>query len=129
MWIDGFNGVAQHIVQNIDFVIVAAASPKILRDHARNRGWYKLRLLSAGRNTFKHDLGSEGIDGNQDSALSVFTHDLDGTPRHFYTTHPRMGPEINQRGIDLLTPVWNIMDMTPQGRGKWFASLAYGTRV
>jgi predicted dithiol-disulfide oxidoreductase (DUF899 family) len=25
LWIDGFNGVAQHIAQNVDFAIAAAA--------------------------------------------------------------------------------------------------------
>src|SRR5882757_10547591 len=62
MWIDGANGVAQHIAQNMDFAIVAAADPKALRNHARKRGWNNLRLLSAGSNTFKYDLGSEEAD-------------------------------------------------------------------
>jgi predicted dithiol-disulfide oxidoreductase (DUF899 family) len=127
MWIDGYNGVAQHIGQNIDFAIVAAADPKLLREHARLRGWNKLRLLSAGSNTFKYDLGSEDSEGGQDSTLSVFTKDADGTVRHFYSAHPRMAPEIKERGIDLLSPVWNLMDLTPGGRGDWYASLAYGT--
>jgi predicted dithiol-disulfide oxidoreductase (DUF899 family) len=46
-WIDGLNGVAHHLAQNIDLVIVAAADPAALRAHARNRGWDKLRLLSS----------------------------------------------------------------------------------
>jgi predicted dithiol-disulfide oxidoreductase (DUF899 family) len=129
MWIDGANGVAQHIAQNIDFAVVAAADPKALRAHARARGWNNVRLLSAGSNTFKYDLGSEDADGEQDSAVSVFTKDADGTLRHFYTAHPRLAPEIKERGIDLLAPVWNFMDLTPQGRGAWYASLAYGTRA
>ena len=129
MWIDGANGVAQHLAQNIDFAIVAAANPKALRDYARQRGWSKIRLLSAGSNRFKYDLGSEDADGGQDSAVSVFAKDADGTLRHFYTAHPRMGPEIQERGIDLLAPVWSFLDLTPQGRGKWYASLAYGTNA
>src|SRR5215813_10387523 len=47
-WIDGYNGVAHHISQNVDFAIVAAADPATLRAHARSRGWDRLRLLSAG---------------------------------------------------------------------------------
>jgi predicted dithiol-disulfide oxidoreductase (DUF899 family) len=129
MWIDGYNGVAQHIAQNIDFAIVAAADPKALRDHARARGWNNLRLLSASSNTFKYDLGSEDSDGGQDSTLSVFTKDADGTVRHFYSVHPRMAPEIKERGLDLLSPMWNLMDLTPRGRGDWYASLAYGTKA
>jgi predicted dithiol-disulfide oxidoreductase (DUF899 family) len=86
-------------------------------------------LLSAGTNTFKYDLGSEEADGAPDSAVSVFTRDADNTVRHFYTAHPRMGPEVKERGIDLLAPVWNFMELTPQGRGQWYASLAYGTKA
>src|SRR5882762_4029259 len=52
-WIDGYNSVAQHIAQNVDLAIVAAADPSTLRAHARKRGWDKLRLLSAGESTFK----------------------------------------------------------------------------
>jgi predicted dithiol-disulfide oxidoreductase (DUF899 family) len=129
MWIDGANGVAQHIAQNIQFAVVAAAPPKALRDHARARRWSRLRLLSAGENTFKYDLGSEDASGEQDSSISVFTKDDDNTIRHFYTAHPRMAPEIKERGIDLLAPVWNFMDLTPEGRGEWYASLAYGTNA
>jgi predicted dithiol-disulfide oxidoreductase (DUF899 family) len=128
MWIDGFNGVTQHLGQNVDFAIVAAAEPKALREHARTRGWQNLRLLSAGKSTFKYDLGSEDADGAQDSTISVFTKDGDGVMRHFYTAHPRMAPDIKERGVDLLTPVWNLLDLTPQGRGDWYASLSCGVK-
>lgn len=128
-WIDGFNGVAPHLAQNIDFVVVAAADPATLRAHARDRGWDKLRLLSAGESTFKLDLGSEDAAGNQDSTISVFTKDSDGTLRHFYSAHPRLGEEIKERGIDELNPTWNILDLTPQGRGTFYASLDYGTKA
>ncbi len=128
-WIDGANGVAHHLAQNLDFAVVAAADLPTLRAHARARGWDKLRLLSAGNNTFKYDLGSEDRDGGQDSTVSVFTRDANGNLRHFYSAHPRMGPDILERGIDLLAPMWHFMDLTPQGRGSWYSSLAYGTKV
>ncbi|HEX3251759.1 MAG TPA: DUF899 family protein [Pyrinomonadaceae bacterium] len=128
-WIDGFNGVAHHLAQNVDFAVVAAADPAALRTHARNRGWNKLRLLSAGDNTFKYDLGSEDAEGHQDSTISVFTRDSDGTLRHFYSGHPWLAEDIKERGIDELIPVWNVLDLTPQGRGTWYASLDYGTKV
>jgi predicted dithiol-disulfide oxidoreductase (DUF899 family) len=128
-WLDGANGVAHHLAQNLDFAVVAAADLPTLRAHARQRGWDKLRLLSAGNNTFKYDLGSEDREGGQDSTVSVFTRDAKGALRHFYTAHPRMAPDIQERGIDLLTPMWHFLDLTPQGRGSWYSSLAYGTKV
>jgi predicted dithiol-disulfide oxidoreductase (DUF899 family) len=129
MWIDGYNGVAQHLARNLDFAIAAAADPAILRAHARSRGWTNLRLLSCGNSTFKYDLASEDREGNQDSTMSVFTRDADGTLRHFYTAHPHMADDLNERGIDLLTPVYNMLDLTPAGRDDWYAELSYQPRV
>jgi predicted dithiol-disulfide oxidoreductase (DUF899 family) len=128
-WIDGFNGIAHHLAQNVDLAIVAAADPATLRAHARTRGWNRLRLLSAGDSTFKYDLGSEDASGNQDSTISVFTRDADGKLRHTYSGHPRLAEDVKERGIDELNPIWNVLDLTPQGRGKFYASLDYGTKV
>ncbi|MFC7864946.1 DUF899 family protein [Streptomyces murinus] len=125
LWIDGFDGVARHVARNADLVVVAAADLPALRRHARARGWSRLRLLSAGDSTFKYDLGSEDEDGVQDSTVSVFTRGADGTVRHRYSAHPRLAEDIDQRGIDLLSPVWHLLDLTPGGRGDWFAGLDY----
>jgi predicted dithiol-disulfide oxidoreductase (DUF899 family) len=129
MWIDSANGVAHHLAQNLDFAVVSATDVPTLRAFARDRGWNKLRLLSAAKNTFKFDLGSEAPDGGQDSTISVFTRDSSGVVRHFYSVHPRMSSDIQERGIDLFVPVWHYLDLTPQGRGSWSASLEYGTKV
>src|SRR4030095_1207879 len=127
--IDGWNGVAHHLAQSVDIAIVAAADPIALRAHARTRGWHRLRLLSCGANTFKYDFGSEDREGNQDSTVSVFTRHTDGTLRHFYTAHPSLSKEIKERGLDLVCPVYHVLDLTPQGRGDWYADLGYGTNV
>src|SRR5262249_13952418 len=127
--IDSFNGIAHHLAQNIDLAIVAAADLPSLRAHARRRNWNLLRLLSAGESTFKFDLGREDREGNQDSCISVFTKESDGKVRHFYSGHPRLGHDIKERGLDELNPIWNVLDLTPQGRGDWYASLEYGIKV
>ena len=126
MWIDGYNGVAQHLSQSVDFAIAAAADLPMLRQHARNRAWRNLRLLSCGESTFKYDLRSEDAEGAQDSTISVFTRDRDGTLRHAYSAHPWIAEDVKERGIDLLTPVYNMLDLTPQGREDWYAKLVYG---
>jgi predicted dithiol-disulfide oxidoreductase (DUF899 family) len=129
LFIDGLNGVAHHLAQNVDLAIVAAADPPALRKHGRARGWDNLRLLSGGTSTFKYDLSSEDCEGEQDSTISVFTRGSDGKLRHFYSAHPSMSNDIRERGLDLLTPVYNMLDLTPQGRGDWYAELGYGTKV
>ena len=128
-WLDAFNGVAHHLAQNIDLAVVAAADLPALRAHARTRGWHRLRLLSAGDSTFKYDLGGEDREGNQDSTISVLTRDKQGTVRHFYSVHPRLAHNVDARGIDEYNPIWNVLDLTPQGRGTFDASLDYGTKV
>jgi predicted dithiol-disulfide oxidoreductase (DUF899 family) len=125
LWIDGFGSVVHHLTQNIDFAIAAAADLPMLRQHARNRGWGSLRMLSCGDSTFKYDLGSEDEEGNQDSTITVFTRDSQGVVRNSYTAHPAMSEDIHERGLDLLCAVWNVLDLTPQGRGDWYPELEY----
>lgn len=125
MWLDGLNGVAHHLAPNLDLAVVAAAGLPALRAHARNRKWTNLRLLSAGSSTFKYDLGSEDAEGNQDSTVSVFSRSDDRSVHHSYSVHPRMSDDIDQRGIDLYSPVWHILDLTRQGRDDWSAALSY----
>jgi predicted dithiol-disulfide oxidoreductase (DUF899 family) len=125
MWIDGFNGVAHHLAQNVDFAVAAAADPDALRAHARDRGWDRLRLLSCAGNSFKYDLGSEDEHGGQTSTISVFALDPDGAVRHTYSARPQTDEYVYERGIDALCAVWHVLDLTPQGRGNWYASLSY----
>lgn len=125
MWLDGLNGVAGHVAERMDLVVVAAADPTPLRAYARERGWDHLRLLSCGDSTFKYDLGSEDAEGDQGSAISVFTREPNGDVRHRYTGMPQIDTDVHERGIDLLCAVWNLADLTPQGRESWYPSLSY----
>lgn len=125
MWIDGYNAAATHFTQNADLVVIAAAEPQAIASHAAARGWRNLRLLSAGDSTFKYDLGSEEPDGSQTEWISVFTRGSDGTVRHVYSKGAQMADDRRERGIDLLCPVWHLLDLTPQGRGDWYPSLNY----
>ena len=124
-FVDCINGVAAHLEQNVDLAVVMAADVPAIRAHARTRNWDRLRLLSAGESTFKYDLKSEDREGNQDSTISVLTLDPKGTPRHFYSAHPRLSAEAKERGLDLLNPIWNFLDLTPAGRGNFYARLHY----
>jgi predicted dithiol-disulfide oxidoreductase (DUF899 family) len=125
MRVDGLDAVVPHIQQRADDLDASAADPAPLRAYARHRGWHHVRLLSCGDSTFQYDFRAEDDEGNQNSAISVFTLDADGSPRHFYSSHPQMADDVHERGIDLLSPVWNVLDLTPTGRGDWYASLEY----
>lgn len=118
MWADGFDGVAHHLNDRVNFVVVARAPLAKLRDWGRRRGWRRLRLLSSYDSTFNADFGVEIEPDRQLPALSVFTRDDGGDIYHFYTTEGSL-VERHHRAMDLLTPVWNVLDLLPGGRGDW----------
>ena len=45
--------------------------------------------------------------------------------RHVYSKGAQMADDRRERGIDLLSPVWHVLDLTPQGRSDWYAELQY----
>jgi predicted dithiol-disulfide oxidoreductase (DUF899 family) len=40
-----------------------------------------------------------------------------------------MAADIPQRGLDLMFALWNVLDLTPRGRGDWYAGLDYAPRL
>ena len=119
---DSYAGVARQIEQRATFGAVAAAPLERFRDFARQRAWTGLRLFSAGESNLKRDFGVETEDGQQLPAVSVFLKDGEGQLRHCYTGGAVMA-EGEYRGLDLIMPLWHVLDLTPQGRGDWLPSL------
>ena len=128
MWADAYNAIAPHVSQKANFVLVAKVEIGELREWARRRGWDKIRLLSSGQCSFNADFQVER-DGGQHPGVSVFSREPDGKIHHFYTTEASLhaGPNgnLNHRGIDLFTPVWNLFDLLPEGRENWSPKLSY----
>lgn len=118
-WIDGFNGIAPHVTQRVNFGIASRAPFRVLRAWGEHRGWDRLRLLSSS-SEFARDIGAEDENGDPDSTVVVFAKDGE-TVVHTYTAHSMV--DDRERGIDLLSPVWNLLDLTPGGRSKdWYPS-------
>ena len=63
--IDTVDGAARHVTQRVNLAVVAKAPIDRFRQHARNRGWQHALLLSSSGNTFNHDYGAEGENGQQ----------------------------------------------------------------
>jgi predicted dithiol-disulfide oxidoreductase (DUF899 family) len=124
MWIDGLNGVARHVAQRADLVVVAQAAIGDLEAWGEQRGWSGLRLLSSAPSSFKTDLGTQAENGEQFPGLSVFTRAQDGSPRHVYTRDPNVVAR-EEGGMDQWCVVWNLFDLVPEGRGDWYPSLEY----
>jgi predicted dithiol-disulfide oxidoreductase (DUF899 family) len=120
LWLDGLNGVAHHLRETTSLTVIEGGAAQAARLGAP-RGWNRLRLLSSLGTSFNADLGAEHPEWRQQSRVSVFTIDQDGTIRLFYWGDPSFG-EGQYRGIDLLSPVWHVLDLLPGGRGDWMPS-------
>jgi predicted dithiol-disulfide oxidoreductase (DUF899 family) len=55
--------------------------------------------------------------------VSVFSRQGDQV-RHVVTESADF-PDRTGRGIDLLSPVWNVLDLVPGGRGEWMPDNTY----
>jgi predicted dithiol-disulfide oxidoreductase (DUF899 family) len=117
MFVDGLDGVERHLMQRTGFAVVAPAPLPVLRAWARTRGWRRVRLVSCAGTSFLDDLGVAGSRGALFPAFSVHTRDGDGRIRHV-TTQPADFPDGTGRGMDLMSPVWNVFDLLPSGRGE-----------
>jgi len=126
--LDALNGTAAHAAQRINFAVVAKSPIARIRAFARERGWRNLRLLSSAGNTYNRDYLGEMPDGGQMPSLNVFVR-RDGKMRHFYNTELLFAPTEpgqDQRHVDMVWPLWNLFDFTPDGRGtNWYPKLTY----
>lgn len=120
MWADGWTGIASALAETIDFAVVTAAPIEATLDLAAERGWNDLRWLSAAGSSFKLDIGGEDTDGNQMPFVSVYEQTPDGV-RLSYRASAHIDGE-HWRGLDLLSPVWHVLDLTRAGRGDWAPS-------
>ena len=123
MWADGYDGAVPHLRQSVNFGVVIAGDAREFRRYALGRGWKNLRVVSAASNSFKADLKTESAEGAQEPAASVFVREGDRV-RHVYTGGA-MFSTGKFRGMDLLSPVWNFLDLTPDGRGDFFPKISY----
>jgi predicted dithiol-disulfide oxidoreductase (DUF899 family) len=126
--LDQLDGAVEHVSQHLNFVVVAKAPlPRVL-DFARERGWRRLRLLSAADNSFKRDYRGETPDGDQMPMLNVFHRDGDAI-RHFWSSELLYAPTDagqDPRHVGTIEPLFNLMDMTPDGRAPdWEEQLSY----
>jgi predicted dithiol-disulfide oxidoreductase (DUF899 family) len=126
--LDGLNGTSPHVNDRVSFVVVARSPIQRIGELARQRGWTNLRLLSSAANTYNRDYFGEKDDGSQWPMLNVFSKRPDGV-YHFYGTEVLFAsPESGQDGrhVDLIWPLWNLFDLTREGRGtKWYPKLQY----
>jgi predicted dithiol-disulfide oxidoreductase (DUF899 family) len=126
--LDQLDGAVDHVTQHMNFVVVAKAPlPRVLT-FAEERGWRLLRLLSSAGNAYNRDYLGETDEGHQRPMLNVFHRDGQ-TIRHFWGSelfYAPTDPAQDPRHVGTLEPVWNLFDLTPEGRlMDWDEQLSY----
>ena len=126
--IDAVDGASRHVVQRINFAVVAKAPIARFREHADRRGWRHALLLSSANNTFNRDYNAEDESGQQWPLAHVFARR--GKKIHhswsseLWFARPDAGQDM--RHVDFMWPMWSMFDSTPDGRGKtWGPQLEY----
>jgi predicted dithiol-disulfide oxidoreductase (DUF899 family) len=125
--LDQLDGAAEHAGQHIGLVVVAKTPLPRLITFATERGWRHLRVLSSANNTYNRDYHGETAGGVQRPMLNVFHRDRDGI-RHFWGTELLYAPNDHgqePRHVGTLEPLWNLFDLTPEGRPDWHEQLSY----
>lgn len=126
----------------MNLVVVAKSPLQRILAFAKERGWRWLRLLSTAGNAYDRDYfgdtsalpaavkrQQEIKDGEEWDMpmLNVFRRDGDAI-RHFWSSELLyVPPEPGQqyRATDSIDPVWNLFDVTPEGRGEFELRLEY----
>ena len=127
--LDSLDGAARHLAGRLNLAVVAKSDPGRIRTFAAERGWRHLRLLSSRRNAYNRDYHAETPAGEQMPVLNVFVRDGDQI-RHTWASELMYAPRdegLEARHVDSVWPIWNVLDVTPQGRGNDpnFPSLRY----
>jgi predicted dithiol-disulfide oxidoreductase (DUF899 family) len=126
--LDQLEGAVEHVSPKIDLAVVAKAPLPRIITFARERGWRRLRLLSSAANTYNRDYLAETAEGWQRPMLNVFHRD-GKLIRHFWGSelfYAPMDPGQDPRHVGTLEPVWNLFDLTREGRPPdWDEQLRY----
>jgi predicted dithiol-disulfide oxidoreductase (DUF899 family) len=126
--LDQLDGAAEHASQHINLAVVAKAPLARLLTFGEERGWRRLRLLSSAGNIYNRDYQAETAEGSQLPMLNVFHRDGE-TIRHFWGSelfYAPTDPGQDPRHTGTIEPLWNLYDLTPEGRGTdWDEQLHY----
>ncbi len=118
--LDSLDGAAHHLSRRLTLAVVAKSDPERIRNFAHERGWGHLRLLSSRGNYFNRDYLAETAQGEQMPMLNVFVRD-DDRFRHTWGSELMYAPRdegLEARHVDFIWPIWNVLDVTPEGRGE-----------
>jgi len=126
--LDQLDGAVEHATEQINFAVIAKAPLPRLLTFAKERGWRRLRLLSSAGNSYNRDYLAETPEGAQRPMLNVFQREGE-TILHFWGSellYAPLDPGQDSRHVGTLEPLWNLFDLTREGRpADWDEQLSY----
>jgi predicted dithiol-disulfide oxidoreductase (DUF899 family) len=119
---------AADIEQRVAMAIIGRSPVSRQLEFARERGWNNLTFYQTIGDDFARDYRGLAEDGSEWAIVAVWKREGDKV-RLFWAAEG--GPETADPGFDPHlapdpTPLWNILDLTPGGRGTdWYPKLEY----
>ena len=119
---------APDIEQRLSLAIIGRSPPERQRAFASERGWKNLKFYQCVGEGFALDYGGLDKDGAEWPIMAVWQRREN---RAFLFWAVEGGAQIADPGFDAHlapdpTPLWNILDWTPEGRGTdWYPRLDY----
>lgn len=122
-----WDGNALSVEQRAAFVMIARSPIERIMAWAEQRGWKNLRLVSDSSGDYTRDyVSAEDADM---PGYNVFSR-ADGVIRHFWSGEggsETADPGEDPRDAPDMTPLWTLLDTTPEGRGSdWYPTLTDG---
>jgi predicted dithiol-disulfide oxidoreductase (DUF899 family) len=122
------DGNAADIKQRTALKILGRSTVARQQAFAKERGWADLDFVQTLGDDYARDLGVLTPAGDEYPALVVYRRDA-GRVRLFWAgeVNGQMAdPGQDPRGALDLAPLWNILDLTPEGRAPdWYPKLSY----
>ena len=118
---------ARDLTQRVALAVIGRSPVARQLAFARERGWRNLAFYATVGDDFARDYRGLAPDGSEWPALDVWVK-REGRVHHFWASElgGTEDPGQDARGAPDPTPLWNILDLTPAGRGSdWYPKLDY----
>lgn len=120
---------ARDISERVALAVIGRSPVERQLAFARERGWRNLKFFATVGDDFARAYRALAPEGDEWPTLDVWVK-RDGRVRHFWASElgGTEDPGQDARGAPDPTPLWNILDLTPGGRGSdWYPKLDYAT--
>lgn len=122
-----FDIPARDLTQRVALAVIGRSPVARPLAFARERGWRNLKFFQCVGDDFARDYRGLAPDGSEWPALDVWVR-KEGQVHHFWAGElgGTEDPGQDARGAPDPTPLWNLLDLTPGGRGSdWYPKLEY----